>query len=110
MKQIVYLDSKEMYIDDIRLDNCSIKARLRRDYWDIVTEQSDEWHTDICTFYGSLHDCGIIKIDNLDQLELLEKNDIKVINEDGYMYYLSNIEVISVEDKVVKFKINEKED
>lgn len=107
MIQITNIDSNEIYFDDIKLE-CSMQAKLYRKCWCIETEQSNEFYTDICTFYSKFWGEGSINIDDTKQLEIIKNAKEIMIKNDNKTYWLYDFKA-KFEDNVVKFKI-EKED
>lgn len=94
-------------LERVELDSDDIKACLYR-YTNRIKVVDTDWYEDYCTFYSSWYSDrnGLLIVDSLDKLnkELME---IKV---DDKVYYLKNIEVISIECKdkyEIEFKIEE---
>lgn len=92
-------------LERVELESEDIKAYLYRYTRKIKTVNTD-WYEDYCNFYSSWYGEGKLYIESLDELnkELME------IDVDDKVYYLKNIEVISIECKdkcEIEFKIKE---
>lgn len=95
-------------LERVELDSEDIKAYLYR-YSNRIKVVDTDWYEDYCTFYSKWYSDknGLLIVDSLDKLnkELIE------IEVDDKVYYLKDIEVITIrliKDKYeIEFKIEE---